>query len=92
MIPLLREHFNRTFSPDRYGSLLAWLEERSGVKVEFRVAETPIFVPLALLDEMGKEGAELAGKFIGWPEYLETARQAIPAAIGLPQRQCIRIF
>jgi len=49
------------------------------VKVQFRVAETPIFVPRALLDEMAAEGAELAKTLMGWPEYLQAAHRAIPA-------------
>lgn len=78
MIPSFREHFNRTFSPERYRELLAWLEERSGVKVEFRVAETPIFVPLSLLEEMAAVGSELATSLIGQPDYLQAAHEAIP--------------
>ena len=80
MIPALRQQFNRTFSPDRYAALLSWLEQRCGVRVEFRVAETPIFVPRALLDEMALSGAKLAKALIGWPAYLDAARQAIPPA------------
>ncbi len=79
MIPALRASFNRKFSPDRYSGLLAWLEERCRVRVEFRVAETPIFVPLALLDQMATAGADLARRLIGWPEYLKASLRAIPA-------------
>ncbi len=78
MISALRDRFNRTFSPDRYSALLTWLEQRCGIRVKFRVAETPIFVPRALLDEMAAFGAELAKLLLGWPAYLEAARQAIP--------------
>ena len=67
------------FAPEQYARLLEWLEQRCGVRVEFRVAETPIFVPLALLDEMAASGAELAKALIGRPDYLEAARQAIPS-------------
>ena len=79
MIAPLRNQFNRTFSPDRYAALLDWLEQRCGVRIDFRVAETPIFVPRALLDEMAASGAEMAKTLIGWPAYLEAARRAIPS-------------
>jgi hypothetical protein len=79
LIPALREQFNRSFTSERYSTLLAWLEERCGVKVEFRVAETPIFVPLAMLDAMAAAGGELAKTLIGWPAYIEAAVEAIPA-------------
>ncbi len=80
MIPDLRERFNRTFSPERYGALLGWLKEHCGVTVEFRVAETPIFVPLAMLDEMAAAGGELARALITRQEYLQAAMDAIPPA------------
>ena len=78
MIPALREHFNRTFTPDRYAALLAWLEGNCGGPIKFRVAETPIFVPVAMLNEMAGAGAELLKDLIGWPAYLQAALQAIP--------------
>ncbi len=80
MIPELRKRFNRSFTSERYASLLAWLEDRCGVRVEFRVSETPIFVPLALLQEMADAGAELAQALIGRTDYLAAAVQAIPPA------------
>jgi hypothetical protein len=79
LIPTLREKFNAGFSPERYASLLRLLEERCGMKIEFRVAETPIFVPLKLLEEMAALGAELTNQLIGSPQYLTAASQAIPA-------------
>jgi len=78
LIPAFREPFNRTYSPQRYQALLAWLEELCGVKVEFRVAETPIFLPQALLDNLARAGAEVAGALMDWREYAEAALQAIP--------------
>lgn len=79
MIPALREQFNASYSPDRYARLLTWLEQRCGVKVEFRVAETPIFVPRALLDDIAASGAGLAKALMGLPAYLEAAHEAIPS-------------
>ncbi len=78
MIPVLRTRFNRSFTPDRYASLLNALERSQGVRTEFRVAETPIFVPLTLLNTMADAGGELARHLIGDPAYLKAARQAIP--------------
>ena len=78
MIPELRKRFNRSFTSERYTVLLGWLEDHCGVRVEFRVSETPIFVPLALLQEMAEAGAELAQALIGRADYLAAAMQAIP--------------
>ena len=84
LIPAFRDQFNRSFSPERYGALLAWLQERGGVKVEFRVAETPIFVPLSLLNEMAAAGEDMARTLIGQPTYLRSAIAAIPRGYSVP--------
>ena len=78
MISELRRRFNRGFTPERYASLLKLVDERCGTHVEFRVAETPVFLPLELLEEMAAEGARLAGRLLGDAGYLAAARQAIP--------------
>lgn len=79
MIPALRDRFNRAFSPARYQSLLSRLEQRCGMKVGFRVAETPIFVPSSLLHQMCDAGAEMAKSLISRREYIDAALNAIPA-------------
>lgn len=84
MIPALRHRFNETFSADGYQALLSRLEQRCGLRIEFRVAETPIFVPSSLLHLMADAGTEMARILIGWREYLDAARQAIPASYRVP--------
>jgi hypothetical protein len=79
MISELRARFNEEFRPERYASLLALLNERCGAPVEFRVAETPIFLERAQLEEMAASGAELCRSLIANAEYLQAAGKAIPA-------------
>ena len=79
MIPELRSRFNQRFTPEGYRRLMELLGERCGVPVDYRVAETPIFVALSLLEEMAEAGAELTHRLMGDPAYLAAARQAIPA-------------
>ncbi len=79
MIPDLRSGFNQRFTAKSYSALLALQQQLCGAKVEFRIAETPIFVPLSLLDEMATAGAHLAQRLISDPSYLAAARKAIPA-------------
>ena len=78
MIPALRSRFNESFSPGKYDSLLDMLERASGLRTGFRVAETPVFVPLRMLEAMAEAGIELTRRLIGDSAYLEAARQAIP--------------
>lgn len=79
MIPELRGRFNQGFSQEGYSLLLQRLERRCGGRVGFRVAETPIFVPLTLLEEMAAAGAEMTHWLMGNAGYLAAARRAIPA-------------
>lgn len=80
MIPELRTRFNAGFTHQSYAELLALQERFCGTKVEFRIAETPVFVPLELLNEMAEAGAELVRGLLGNAAYLAAARLAIPAA------------
>jgi len=79
LIPELRARFNAGFARDSYTRLLELQESFCGSKVDFRIAETPIFVPLKLLNEMAEAGAELTRRLIGNPNYLAAARLAIPS-------------
>lgn len=78
MIPELRSRFNRAFRAENYATLLARLEEQCATRVEFRVAETPIFVELGMLEQMAESGAALADALIHDSSYLSRARKAIP--------------
>jgi len=83
VIPTLRASFNHRFVEDNYTGLLRQLEQRCGTPVEFRVAETPIFVPATLLQELSAHGASLAHSIIGNAQCLDAARNAIPAGYRL---------
>ena len=78
MIADLRQEFNDQFWPESYARLLKLLDSRCGTRVEFRVAETPVFLPKSLMDQIAEAGARLAERLMGWPEYLEAARRSIP--------------
>ncbi|WP_263359189.1 hypothetical protein [Acidicapsa ligni] len=42
------------------------------------MAETPVFLPKALLNEMADAGIRLTERLLRWPEYLVGARNSIP--------------
>lgn len=78
MIPEFRTKFNADFTAEAYRRLLQRLAERCGGPVQFRVAETPIFVPRTVLDGMAELGGEMTRQLMGDGEYLAGARRAIP--------------
>jgi hypothetical protein len=79
LIPELRTRFNSKFTHKSYAELLALQERFCGTKVDFRIAETPIFVPPEILNEMAEAGAEMTLRLLGNPQYMAAARLAIPA-------------
>lgn len=83
MIPELRRRFNETYTPERYALLLRLVNERCGVPVEYRIAESPVFLSIDLLEEMASEGAKLTATLIADPGYLAAARKAIPAGFDV---------
>lgn len=79
MIPELRKQFNEKFDAKNYANFLEQLSAVSGGPVQFRVAETPIFLHRTLLRQMAQEGAAIARFLLADSAYLEAARPAIPA-------------
>jgi len=80
LIAELREAFNAAYRPEKYKALLTGLDTRAGTKIEFRVAETPVFLPQRMLAEIASAGVELTHQLLAWPEYMAGARASIPAA------------
>lgn len=78
MIEDLRNAFNVNFHSGSYHSLLSHLDARAGTRIEFRVAETPVFLPKAMLDEIASAGVQLTHRLLSWPEYLQAADRSIP--------------
>ncbi len=84
MIPALREEFNRNYTPEKYQNFLGSLEKACGTRIEFRVSETPVFVPKALLDRMAQYGRELVMQLLTSPKYLRVSDKTIPPEYNVP--------
>ncbi len=59
MIPELRKEFNSRFSHENYQKQIADLEHRSGCKIEFRIAETPLFLTREMAAKAGNFAEEI---------------------------------
>lgn len=84
MIPELRRQFNARFTPERYRSFLALLDQRAGTPMKFRVSETPCFLPQSLLDRLAATGVELLRQLIENVEYRKASEAAIPREFNVP--------
>jgi hypothetical protein len=83
VVPELRHKFNSEFTPARYESLLESLEESVGDKIDFRLCETPVFIPCDLLQEMLEASRSIIAE-LGTPQYHTLSDRAIPPAFLAP--------
>ncbi len=84
MIPWLRNRFNAEFRQVNHERFLALLEERTGLPPLFRHNETPVFLPVNLVEVMEQAGREIVDGLLATPGYVEAARARIPAAYLTP--------
>jgi hypothetical protein len=84
VIPSLRAAFNQHWTPDLYGEFLRRIDETSSTHVGFRCSETPVFLPLDLLDKMVRYGQELYGQLASNPDYRAASDAAIPPHFKVP--------
>jgi hypothetical protein len=77
MIPALREEFNRKFSQEKYQEVRERLEAACDRPIDFRLAESPIFLPEAFAARAGKLAEELLLAAAS-PELQRNAARAIP--------------
>jgi hypothetical protein len=91
MIPSLRQQFNANFTAEKYSRLLRLMADRCGAPVDFRICETPCFLPKSLVDQMAQFGKELILQ-LDTPEYRRASQNAIPAEFDVPQESSHPLF
>jgi hypothetical protein len=84
MIEPYRGAFNARFTEEKYAELLRVLDERVGMHVDFRVAETPCFFAAELMERMISAGVELTSQLLGNTRYMQESDAAIPAEWNVP--------
>lgn len=83
MIQSLRQTFNDHFSPDRYGAFLDSIQADLPGLLDFRVAETPVFVPKALGDKLKQACADIVGVILA-DDFKARTEAAIPPDQRVP--------
>ncbi|GAC1351683.1 MAG: hypothetical protein NVS3B20_02940 [Polyangiales bacterium] len=84
----LRKLYNDAYTPDLYRRYVARLETHLGVKIPFRIAETPFFIPPALRARLAKAATEIVD-LIADPALIETMSKAIPQHLDVPRRDAL---
>ena len=83
MIPELRKQFNENFSPELYQQFLKDLDIKHPGAIEFRVAETPIFIPKEFTKKM-IDACESIVDVIVDPGFKKLTERAIPKGENVP--------
>jgi hypothetical protein len=75
---VLREKFNsQSYSSEGHQKVLRIMAQQAGLPVQFRVSETPIFLPREFLEKINRYGGELIAQ-LSRPDYLKESEKAIP--------------
>jgi hypothetical protein len=83
MIPSLRRAYNESFSDTKYREYRRRLEERGGMEIPFRLAESPVFLPPVLRDEMVEASLEIFRQ-LSTAEALRRSEAAVPPELNVP--------
>ena len=83
MIPSIRNHFNQQFTEQKYKAFLEELFTRFGHEIEFRIAETPVFIPKDLKNRLF-EACDHIIDVILQPDFIAKTDRAIPEGKNVP--------
>jgi hypothetical protein len=91
VIPELRSAYNTAFSEEKYAGYRQRLQELSGMEIPFRLAESPVFLPRDLLEEMLDASFEIYRQ-LSTPAALERSRAAVPERFRVPDCDELPLF
>jgi len=83
MVPALRTAFNEAFTREKYAAFLQDLHSHYPGAIEFRVAETPVFIPTSFATQL-KDTCEHIIDLILAPSFKEQTQRAIPQTDRVP--------
>ena len=91
MDPNIRSHFNRTFTKDKYQEFLKDIGSVFQYEPPFRIAETPVFVPLNLKKVL-EDACESINDVICAPDFSEKTKNAIDEEYLVPNEDDHTVF
>ncbi|KQS26741.1 hypothetical protein [Dyadobacter sp. Leaf189] len=78
-----REAFNRSFSDKKYQDFVAYIESAFPGQLDFRVAETPVFIPKELKEQI-LETSEQIIEVLRSPDFKAKTERAVPETQFVP--------
>lgn len=92
MLPHLRQQYNATFTEERYRQFLSRLDAVCGMHVDFRISETPVFLPTPLVDTMVEAGKDIIMQLMSNTAYRARAAATIPHQFNVPNETPHPVF
>ncbi|MBK8549552.1 MAG: hypothetical protein IPL53_00280 [Ignavibacteria bacterium] len=83
MIKELRQKYNSEFTEEKYNAFVKDLDTVYNKKIDFRIAETPIFLPKHLLNELLNASKEITDA-LQTKEFKEYSKNALPKQLAVP--------
>ncbi len=83
MVPALRKAYNDSFTVQKYEAFLKDLDSRYPGAIEFRIAETPVFVPASFSDQI-TDACEKIIDFILHPSFKQITERSISPGDRVP--------
>ncbi|HMQ61081.1 MAG TPA: hypothetical protein PKE06_10465 [Flavilitoribacter sp.] len=76
MIPELRQAFNARFNSETYQAFLDWIADQYHHRPPFRIAETPVFIPQYLKEQLEEACEELVDVIVR-PDFKQLSESAL---------------
>ena len=86
MVKELREKFNAAFSKEKYDAYVAELEALHPGSLDFRNAETPVFVPAVFKNKMLDACEDIIDVIVD-PKFKQLTERGIPADVKVPNEK-----
>lgn len=83
MIPAIRQQFNESFTPVKYDAMIEEIHKDFPNQLDFRVAETPVFVPKELKINLLQACNDIIEVLLK-PDFKEKTNRAIPKNQNVP--------
>lgn len=83
MLPEIRQRYNTSFTEETYKAFVAQIKNDFPDTLEFRIAETPAFIPKALTQRLVQAGEDIIDVMIQ-PDFKAKTERAIPADQRVP--------
>jgi len=83
LIKAYREKFNTSFDQKKYEAMVHDLNTTFDIKIDFKIAETPIFLPDEFRDELIKASDEIVS-ILQTDAFREYSKKALPDNLAVP--------